>query len=298
MSQKNMRFIGVSTGSSSIMKIFPSWSKTLGLDAVITGIDIPLNASQADYLGAINQMVNDPNCRGALVTTHKLALYEHANSLFSEFDDFANICGEVSCVKIKNQTVSGFAKDPISAGLAIRDFLPSDFFDSQNEVVLIGDGGAATAIAWYLSGLTKPPVKINVIGRDMNRLKHLLKVVSSRAGTVEISMYSEDVIKKIAQFDQQSLIINATGMGKDLPGSPWPDGMLFPKNSFLWELNYRGSLEFYHQGKLQEKELNLTVIDGWRYFIYGWTQVISEVFDVVIDKEMLKKLANQAESSR
>jgi shikimate 5-dehydrogenase len=132
----------------------------------------------------------------------------------------------------------------------------------------------------------------------MNRLKHLLKVVSSRAATLEISMYSEDIIKKIAQFDQQSLIINATGMGKDLPGSPWPDGMLFPKNSFLWELNYRGSLEFYHQGKLQEIERNLTVIDGWRYFIYGWTQVISEVFDVVIDKEMLKKLANQAEASR
>jgi shikimate 5-dehydrogenase len=74
--------------------------------------------------------------------------------------------------------------------------------------------------------------------------------------------------------------------------------MLFPKNSFLWELNYRGSLEFYHQGKLQEKERNLTVIDGWRYFIYGWTQVISEVFDVVVDKEMLKKLATQAEASR
>jgi shikimate 5-dehydrogenase len=116
-------------------------------------------------------------------------------------------------------------------------------------------------------------------------------------------LYSEHQMKKIQPqirevVDQQSLIINATGMGKDLPGSPWPDGMLFPKNSFLWELNYRGSLEFYHQGKLQEKERNLTVIDGWRYFIYGWTQVISEVFDVVIDKEMLKKLATQAEASR
>lgn len=48
--------------------------------------------------------------------------------------------GEVSCVKIKNGKVSGFAKDPISAGLAIKDFLPNDFFDSQNEVLLIGDG--------------------------------------------------------------------------------------------------------------------------------------------------------------
>ena len=73
-----MRFIGVSTANSSIMKIFPIWSKTLGLDAVIMGIDIPLNAGKAEYVSAINQMVNDPNCHGALVTTHKLAIYEQA----------------------------------------------------------------------------------------------------------------------------------------------------------------------------------------------------------------------------
>lgn len=293
-----MRFIGVSTANSSIMKIFPSWSKTLGLDAVINGIDIPIDASKNEYVSAITQMVNDPDCHGALVTTHKLALYKNAKSLFTEFDDFANVCGEVSCVKISKKVVSGFAKDPISAGLAINDFLPNDFFDSQNEVILIGDGGAATAIAWFLSGISQPPVKIHVIGRDMSRLQHLLRVVSSRSTKVEISLSSPDIFNKIALLDKQLFIINATGMGKDLPGSPWPDGLLFPRNSYLWELNYRGSLEFYHQGKSQEKERNLTVVDGWRYFIYGWTQVISEVFDVVIDQETLKKLETQAEASR
>ena len=44
MSQSNIRFIGVSTSNSSIMKIFPEWSKTLGLNATISGIDIPLNS--------------------------------------------------------------------------------------------------------------------------------------------------------------------------------------------------------------------------------------------------------------
>jgi shikimate 5-dehydrogenase len=298
MNQKNMCFIGVSTSNSSIMKIFPSWSKTLGLDAVITGIDLPLNASQTEYISAINKMVSDPNCHGALVTTHKLALYQHANSLFTKFDDFAKICGEVSCIKINDQVVSGFAKDPISAGLAIRDFLPSDFFEAHNEVVLIGDGGAATAIAWYLTGLPRPPAKIHVIGRDMLRLEHLLSVVSSRPAKVEISLSSQEVFNAIASLEKPLLIINATGMGKDLPGSPWPDELPFPKNSYLWELNYRGSLEFYHQGKSQENDRNLTVVDGWRYFIYGWTQVISEVFDVMIDQELLKKLEIQAEASR
>ena len=293
-----MRFIGVSTANSSIMKIFPSWSKTLGLDAVIMGIDIPLNAGKAEYVSAINQMVNDPNCHGALVTTHKLAIYEQANSLFNNFDDFANICKEVSCVKVSKKSVSGFAKDPISAGLAIKDFLPADFFDSQNEVVIIGDGGAATAIAWYLSGLSQPPVKIHVVGRDKLRLQEMLSVVSTRQSRVEISLTSTEIFESIALLDKPMLIINATGMGKDLPGSPWPDGMPFPKNSYLWELNYRGSLEFYHQGKSQEKERNLTIMDGWRYFIYGWTQVISEIFDIEINQETFKVLESQAEASR
>jgi hypothetical protein len=45
-----MRFIGVSTASSSIMKIFQSWSNTLNLNAVIKGIDIPMNASKGYYV--------------------------------------------------------------------------------------------------------------------------------------------------------------------------------------------------------------------------------------------------------
>ena len=34
-----MYFVGVTTGQSSIMKVFPVWAKALGLDAEIKGID-------------------------------------------------------------------------------------------------------------------------------------------------------------------------------------------------------------------------------------------------------------------
>ena len=58
MSQSNIRFIGVSTSNSSIMKIFPEWSKTLGLNATISGIDIPLNSEPEIYTSALEEMVN------------------------------------------------------------------------------------------------------------------------------------------------------------------------------------------------------------------------------------------------
>ena len=87
-----------------------------------------------------------------------------------------------------------------------------------------------------------------------------------------------------------SLIINATGLGKDRPGSPLSDAAVFPEDALVWEINYRGDLLFQHQAEAQAKSRNLTVNDGWMYFIYGWTQVIAEVFHQEILGEKLKKM--------
>lgn len=43
-------FIGVTTGKSSIMKVFPRWAKALNLkDAVIKGIDFKPHSDPAAY---------------------------------------------------------------------------------------------------------------------------------------------------------------------------------------------------------------------------------------------------------
>jgi len=56
----------------------------------------------------------------------------------------------------------------------------------------------------------------------------------------------------------------------------------FPQNAVVWELNYRGDLIFLYQAKSQKQNRSLQIEDGWNYFIYGWTQVIAEVFDIDI----------------
>ncbi len=45
--QRTMYFIGVTTGRSSIMKVFPAWSDHLGLGAVMRGIDFLPTRSRA-----------------------------------------------------------------------------------------------------------------------------------------------------------------------------------------------------------------------------------------------------------
>src|SRR5690606_32598445 len=48
--QPTMYFIGVTTGSSAIHRVFDAWRPLLGLDDVaLTGIDVPLDASPQAY---------------------------------------------------------------------------------------------------------------------------------------------------------------------------------------------------------------------------------------------------------
>ncbi len=90
---------------------------------------------------------------------------------------------------------------------------------------------------------------------------------------------NDDVLIDLAP---QSLTINATGLGKDAPGSPLSSAAVFPERGLVWELNYRGELVFLDQARAQAPSRHLKVEDGWNYFLHGWTQVIAEVFHVDI----------------
>jgi shikimate dehydrogenase len=95
-----------------------------------------------------------------------------------------------------------------------------------------------------------------------------------------------------------SLIVNATGMGKDVPGSPVTDGARFPERGVVWELNYRGELDFLRQARRQERTRDLRVEDGWLYFLHGWSEVIAEVFHVELTPERFELLSKEAEAIR
>jgi shikimate 5-dehydrogenase len=100
------------------------------------------------------------------------------------------------------------------------------------------------------------------------------------------------------EMPKGSLVINATGMGKDRPGSPITDAGRFPIDSIAWELNYRGELGFMHQALAQRASRRVTVEDGWLYFLHGWTQAIAEVLDLAIDEALFNRLGQVASRVR
>jgi len=284
-------FIGVTTGKSSIMKVFPAWANFLGLkDAEIKGIDFKLHDDPAAYRKAVEFIRDDPLSMGALVTTHKIDLFHACRDMFDVIDPHALLMDETSCISKRNGKLICHAKDPISSGLSIDGFLGETYFaDNNADLFSMGAGGSTIALTWHLmrkSRGSNVPSRIIVTNRSQHRLDEIKRIHEQVDFDVPVEYLlaerPEDNCKVLATLKPGSLVINATGLGKDAPGSPLTDAAVFPERAVIWDLNYRGELVFLDQASRQQTERSLRIEDGWTYFIHGWTQVIAEVFDVSI----------------
>ena len=305
--QPTMYFIGVTTTRSSIMKLFPVWADALGIgNAILKGIDIEINADPQVYRDVVEFIKNDELSLGALVTTHKINIYNAAKDFFDYLDPYATMLGELSSISKKDGRLEGYAKDPISSGLAIETFVPENYWkDFGGELFLMGAGGGSVAISSYLLNPNKEeniPSRIIITDLDETRLhsiEGIIKQINPNANVeYHLTPNVEQTDALLNQLKPHSLIVNATGLGKDRPGSPISDNAVFPNDSIVWELNYRGELDFMHQALRQKEERNLIVEDGWVYFIHGWTQVIAEVFHIDITEEVFKHIKQLSDEMR
>ena len=300
-------FIGVTTGKSSINRVFPLWTAELGHpEVVLEGVDCKPNDDPQNYRRAVAQIKCDPLSVGALVTTHKINLLNAARDMFDHLDPYAQICGEVSSISKRGDALEGHAKDPITCGLSLDAILEKDYFaHSGGNVLCFGAGGSAVAMSLHLINKHDAgdrPKRFVVVNRSQGRLDHLRTMVNSLSTDIEFDYILNDDPRLndeiMGRMPEGSIVVNATGMGKDTPGSPITDDGLFPANGIAWELNYRGELDFMHQALAQPKQRSVRVEDGWVYFIHGWTQVIAQVYHVDIDEAKFERLKELADSIR
>ena len=304
---RTFSFYGVTTGGSLIMRIFPRWAEHLGLAGVrIDGTDLPIHAEPGVYRARVERLKADERECGALVTTHKIDLFQACRDLFDYVDPHAALCGETSCLSKRDGRLRAHAKDPISAGRSLDDIVaPGHWERTGAEVLCLGAGGSAIAITLHLLTGRPPadrPRRIVVVDRSRPRLDSLAAILRQADSGAPLEYVRNDdpaandaLMRTLAPG---SLVINATGMGKDTPGSPVTDGGRFPEEGLVWELNYRGALDFLHQARAEEDERDLQVHDGWPYFIYGWTAVIEEVFGLRFTPSDIAELTAIADEVR
>lgn len=286
-----MYFIGVTTHQSSIMKVFPRWAAFLQLgDVAIRGMNFRWHDDPEHYRRAVAFIKQDPLSLGALVTTHKLDLLAACRDQFDRLDEFAQLLHEVSSISKDGAQLVGHAKDPITSGLALEAFLPQRHWERTGaEALVLGAGGSALALTWYLlqaSHGANRPSRIIVTNRSTPRLEEIRRFHATLATEIPLAYHhtptAESTDAILAGLKPGSLVVNATGLGKDAPGSPLSDGACWPEQGIAWDFNYRGNLVFLDQARAQQQAKRLQIEDGWIYFLHGWTRVIAEVFHVEI----------------
>lgn len=300
-------FIGVTTSKSSIMKVFPRWMEALGRpEIVIEGIDHALHDDVEAYRQTVAQIKYDPLSLGALVTSHKISVFEATKDMFDVLHSSATITGEVSCISKLNGKLVGHAKDPLTGGMSLDAVLGESYFERTGGHVLnFGAGGSGKAIALHLIEKDNSgdwPDRFVMVNRSEPRLVKFKEMAESLDTDIQFEYIPNDDSNRnddiMACLPDGSVVINATGLGKDLPGSPVTDLGMFPRNGVAWEINYRGELAFWHQAKAQEESRSVLVEDGWLYFLHGWTQHIAEVLHIDMDEQTFEKLSGIGEELR
>ena len=145
--------------------------------------------------------------------------------------------------------------------------------------------------------LPVPPVALTILAEaPLDHARQIHERAGLPAGLVRyvVTAGPDDVDALLEAMPPASLVVNATGMGKDRPGSPVSAGAHFPERGVVWEFNYRGPLDFWHQAMGQQQERQLQVEDGWRYFVHGWSQAVAEVFDVPMPAATVDELGRIA----
>jgi shikimate dehydrogenase len=318
--QPTFYFIGVTTARSAASRVFPVWMQTLDRpDVRLVGLDFPLHDDPANYRACVEFLKREPLALGGLVTTHKIDLFDAARDLFDELDPDVLALGEVSAIAKQaadgqpgGSRLLGHVSDPISGGESLDAMLGGGYFGRTGAQVLIfGAGGSAAALVLHL--LHKPdsadrPGRIVIVERSAARLQRCERLIETWQAALPAGRrvpyrcvrnenpHAND--QMLADLPPGSIVVNATGMGKDLPGSPVTDAAPFPPYGFAWDLNYRGDLQFLRQARVQASEWSLRVEDGWDYFMRGWALVLSYVLHTRIDETLFRRLAQQATAVR
>ncbi|MBV9488564.1 MAG: shikimate dehydrogenase, partial [Verrucomicrobia bacterium] len=239
-SRPTMYFIGVSTAQSSIVNVFPRWADFLEIpDARLTGVDFPLHAEPAAYRAVVEFIKADPLSQGALVTTHKIDLFSACQDLFDEIDPHARRLGETSCLSKADGKLIAHAKDPIASGLALEGFLPPNHWQKTHaDAFLMGAGGSSIATSWHLMCSERNrgnrPARIFVSDRQPSRLAEMRRIHDAFHSDVPVDYLQVDGPEAndalLRRLKRSSLVVNATGLGKDALGSPVTDAPMFPQD--------------------------------------------------------------------
>jgi shikimate 5-dehydrogenase len=277
-------FVGVRTGGSLAHAVFGRWAAALDQPWVLRGLDLPIGTPPQTYRRLLSAVRGNAAVAGAVVTAHKLRLYRACAADITVGDELVEVTREVNTLSARDGQVRGYARD----AAALSHVLPPGA-----DVLCLGAGGAGTAL--LLAARERGTASATFADTSAQALDDL-RAVAGRAGVAGVRLSyvpvngPEDCDALVAGPPVPQLVVNATGLGKDAPGSPVTDRAPFGPSTLAWDFNYRGGLDFLRQAAAK----GAPTVDGWDYFVAGWTGCLTTIAGIPFTEGVLADFAEAA----
>ena len=165
---------------------------------------------------------------GASVT---MPFKEEVLQYIDEADPLAEKIASVNTLVNTENRIKGFNTDGIGALMALQQQIKSL---NRSRVLILGNGGAARAIAWTL---LFEGVAITIAGRNIHRVTSLLEDLRREKGEVTSILISDISREFIANID---IIINTTPVGMMPDSEQMPiDGELLNARHVVFDIVYQ-----------------------------------------------------------
>ena len=151
-----------------------------------------------------------------------------------QVDESAQLIGSVNTIVQKDGCLTGYNTD----GLGFLKSLPKTFSIKDKKLVLLGAGGAATAI--ILEAIRQGVAEIHLFVRPESLAKYQA-TFSPLSEALSFSIVLHDLSRRDqvnAMMVGADLLINATGLGMDGVSLPVPKDFTFPKGCLVADLAY------------------------------------------------------------
>jgi shikimate 5-dehydrogenase len=301
-------FAGITTGGSAVRRVFPQWMELLGESIDLETVDIPAGSPATPYRVLVSRLAADQSVRGAVITAHKRAVHDYAADLLAGTDKAARTFREISVLYRQAGRLHGTVIEPASIATTLVQMGNGNPIITQDaDTVVYGAGGTAVSLIACLTDPGWPtrarPRCLHLTDISVDRLQHAHDLAVGGPDKLCVAVHNtsgQASLGELGPLPDRSLIVNATGLGKDRPGSPVMLPAPWPQEARVWDLNYRGQLLMLDDARAAAPERRLTTHDGWLLFINGWAESLARITGrpILADaRVMMSDLARQARAA-